>query len=933
MSWATVAKRTDCYQIVAGDEANPSTTYVPGEFLNINIRVTCIDKQYRGILIYAVDANNNRVGNWTLPKQDPPYFKQPWTDNTHPCFGSVMHATAEWKPYHSILYWKAPPTGTGAITFRCLIKYGNANTGDFYWPMTAGDLSLTEGPARPNPSVAWTRSSVGASCTDTCSAISKMCSETSLATLTKSALRSQIATILPCEVPDVSGCGMYPSVYDPAMGVCYYSEGNCTGRPARAVNCDTVVPSMARNCPCIAGQSSGTNTGTNSGTNSGTNTDSGTTIFESPANTRSPGLLAILLIFPFLFSANPRLAFALFLIFSVASAHNWINSLSRSPGASTYRPCKPPLTDMPHAQVGPGQSFEIEWMNGHGGDTYFVIIHRDNVDKLKLHTTTMLDDYINKAPNGSNRAMDPLRQKFHRKDSAGLNNTYTDANGVVVHQPGFYAGIIPYGDARFIYRPPVFGGRIGGITNPSNNSVHYQMLYNTTHLSTDRIVSYNSTIYPWIEAVYRFSMVTMQAGQPDVARFYIPGFGGLGRYIVQYLWRGYYDCVDVDLKPNPVPNVYGIAANATVWNRIDHCLFDGVRMVFRNAEIVTDASYCLAGCSTGDCYGVNIVPLKAPSSAYQGFTAPVNVTWKYPNVYGSDIYVPWDWGNFNSTRDQLVGISDEDRYICYAVQPKQFTDTEDEYKVASDPDDPIFYSTCYYRFSGNLFPEYLVNHTDPFGNLPWRYNSKCIDCESKARNSDPTNLFPKWKVTDTCVNCNAEPAVLAPAPVAILVENGTRCDGYTSWRNATTHQTCQVNTTVNYCVKQLYPIGRGSNAHITMDECRIMAENEPDCSKHYFRRNITNSYRCFCYRAESCCLTCSRVADPAYMLYESKTTPDPTCANGTLSADGLSCCSASCGAGQCIANAGNNRPQVGQCCSSCIPAARTCSQYSAPCKM
>lgn len=123
MNWATKPSRSDCYQIVAGDEAAPATSYVPGQYINIHVRVTCLDKLYRGIMLYAVDSQNNRVGNWTLPRQDPPMFKQPWaTQPTHPCYGTVMHATSEWKPYHVAFYYKAPAAGTGAVTFRCLIK-------------------------------------------------------------------------------------------------------------------------------------------------------------------------------------------------------------------------------------------------------------------------------------------------------------------------------------------------------------------------------------------------------------------------------------------------------------------------------------------------------------------------------------------------------------------------------------------------------------------------------------------------------------------------------------------------------------------------------------------------------------------------------------------------------------------------------------------
>jgi hypothetical protein len=379
--------------------------------------------------------------------------------------------------------------------------------------------------------------------------------------------------------------------------------------------------------------------------------------------------------------------------------------------------------------------------------------------------------------------------------------------------------------------------------------------------------------------------------------------------------------MDVDYKAAPVQDVYGITANATIWRRIDHCLFDEVRNVYRATEMVTDPEYCMTGCNI-DCYGVNVVPLRAPSTAHQGFTERPGDSWMYPSVYGADIYVPWNHSIFNNTRDKFISIASEDRYMCYSVQPKQFTDTEDEYKVTNDPQDPVFYSTCYYRFAGNIFPEYL-NQTSDIVNVPWRYFDKCIDCETKAKNTNPVTV-PKWYITDTCVDCNLEPGIVRPF-VPILIQNGSRCDGLSgTWRVAS-HYNC---TNASICVSQLVPIGRAASANIDVEECAVMAANDPTCSKYYFTRNVTNTWRCYCYANTPCCQTCSRVTDALYNLYETTSTPDPTCAGGVLSANSAACCTASCGAGNCTTQAGNH-PATGMCCSTCSP--RSCAQYGPPC--
>ena len=122
MNWASRSTRSDCYSVYAGTDDAKLTSYVPGEYTTINIRVTCYKMMFRGLMIYAVDANENKVGNWDIPLQEPVVWRLPWESNTHPCYGTLMHASAELKPYHSVFYFKAPPVGTGKITFRVLIK-------------------------------------------------------------------------------------------------------------------------------------------------------------------------------------------------------------------------------------------------------------------------------------------------------------------------------------------------------------------------------------------------------------------------------------------------------------------------------------------------------------------------------------------------------------------------------------------------------------------------------------------------------------------------------------------------------------------------------------------------------------------------------------------------------------------------------------------
>src|SRR4051812_43707450 len=102
--------------------------------VKIHLTVECYKMEFRGLMMYAVNSNGKKVGNWNIPEELPALFKLPWSNSSSPCYGTIMHDSAELKPYHSILYFAAPPAGTGTITFKTLIKQGNANSGSFYWP-------------------------------------------------------------------------------------------------------------------------------------------------------------------------------------------------------------------------------------------------------------------------------------------------------------------------------------------------------------------------------------------------------------------------------------------------------------------------------------------------------------------------------------------------------------------------------------------------------------------------------------------------------------------------------------------------------------------------------------------------------------------------------------------------------------------------------
>jgi len=390
--------------------------------------------------------------------------------------------------------------------------------------------------------------------------------------------------------------------------------------------------------------------------------------------------------------------------------------------------------------------------------------------------------------------------------------------------------------------------------------------------------------------------------------------------------------VDVDLKSEEVQEVYGHAPNGSVWTRIDHCLFDEPFLLFaQHSEVITDPAYCLDRCLVNaNCYGVNVVPLMAPSSTYD-FKTPGAV---FPHVRGADIYVPWGRidSPFNATRDQFMAAASADRFMCYIVRPKQITDvTQTEYLVSNDPTDPVFHSTCYLKFVGRSFTDYEANYTAPDVDVGWRYNHQCISCKEKAENDFTHNMLPHWNVADKCVNCFREPAqgVTSERPPRIVVANNTLCDGHNGVFSQMTHRCGNISN----CTIRLGILNRPNN-FITAAECRILASQNSSCSNVYYHFKNPNSPvqgECWCYTKDPCCRSCSRRTGTNWFVYELESPPDPTCAGGRLSDDRRYCCSSTCGVGLCTWEQSSTSASVGFCGTNYIT--RSCAQYGPPCIM
>ena len=281
------ARRDHLAGVAATDSpgaTDPLAAYISGDWITISLHVLQYDKKYRGLLLHADDATGNKVGEWGLPEMnDSPFWHPPVCGPK-----TVLHSGAAVKSLTSRFRFKAPPAGTGSITFKALIKVGPANTGEFYRPL---DLVLPEAIASggsDSDSGTWIVGLAGASCDETCrrhGAVNNGTTTTTTTTpedqhtcdetvmfaglKTPAATAAALSPVYPCNGPLLIDCG---DPFVPATTTvvarrrCWYQDGMCgsaadsnddntvvTGRELCATNTSV---SMRRFCACKAPSSS-----------------------------------------------------------------------------------------------------------------------------------------------------------------------------------------------------------------------------------------------------------------------------------------------------------------------------------------------------------------------------------------------------------------------------------------------------------------------------------------------------------------------------------------------------------------------------------------------------------------------------------------------------------------------------------------------------
>lgn len=502
------------------------------------------------------------------------------------------------------------------------------------------------------------------------------------------------------------------------------------------------------------------------------------------------------------------------------TAHNWVNSPSRSghsSAPSTVKPAKQSRDGLPHVRVAAGELFPVEWVAGHREEVWFVFLKASsNAMKLmNTHTDALLSDYVNNAP--ANQRTPPKGARNHQNFHYKYKDTSLDfdpqGNKQNPNPPitrNFYKRLIRPGDADYIPRNKLFDGHMKGLTYASNgistfgkwdnypkNRVEWDKFflfeYQDDGYKINRYCTYQSQKpqHRHIITAARYDLVKNMPSRPDVALFSFPPNTSPGKYIIHYIWRGYYDAIDVEIVagppigapygiepkfgnvipppagspptpvPPPPPAPTPIKVIAPRYKRVDHCHFrentlKGQCRGLKGSKLSVPQA-CIDECNTmsrDECDGVAVVPVRNVAPIYKGFRNLINIP------FGSA-----------GCADSLKSDSSV-THVCYPLKARELdtsTVNVGPTSVSNDPEDPIWYGTCFTRTNlPNRGPDFdygpLIAVEE--GTPDWEFSSHCVSCADVAANV-ARDVTPRWATSSNCFNCDQfgrTPTTQAPKP-------------------------------------------------------------------------------------------------------------------------------------------------------------------------
>ena len=488
-----------------------------------------------------------------------------------------------------------------------------------------------------------------------------------------------------------------------------------------------------------------------------------------------------------------------------ALAHNWIQTPRRgvspstiTPSIATELPCGSRRPSDIHYQVGPDQQFAVKFSAGHSSRYYFLVMPGSETDWLQHpDIMEMAEDYVANAPDGTNKAN---VKGFRRIRDAAPDGTFHVRTNKA-NEDYLPKRIFPKRSANSNEHPewiehPNYPNRETWVF--ADKYIAAQTEKNTEQ--PDYNVAYESAKYPWLEAVQSYFISHHNAADYDVIPISIPGFHGIGHYVVWYKWRGYSGCIDVEMFDRPVPFPYGKPANVNhpdyvskskfpfVYQSTDHCHFDTYKSV---------ASMCVP---TGNA-SQNAVT-ECVNMVNENFANGLTDSWAYGNgANGIDfgtaqaIYTPYEDQRYRFLSSAQFDLK---KFAIQAVPIANHDFTLPDIAPHIPWDSPtcavrspvLKIDPVHIRRSDALLSfEHMRNHPALFGRIDYRENQICTATSGAAR-------MPLRKALSACAT-NPECAGISvdlqdrtvTTPSEFVREDGSggACeDGHQDWNRDTT---------------------------------------------------------------------------------------------------------------------------------------------------
>lgn len=218
-------------------------------------------------------------------------------------------------------------------------------------------------------------------------------------------------------------------------------------------------------------------------------------------------------------------------------------------------------------------------------------------------------------PDARNMAFDPMWMRYHSVSNRGMEEFQKFLNGEAVGtnppnvgnrlykeemnttDPYWITNTFEKTEHLFRSAPPSFQSLSSEISLVRQSEVFYRVMarYLNESLLRDARFEYASEKYPWILAAARYPHVAKLPTDGDIINMRIPARARPGHYIAYYKWKGYSDCVDVDLFDTDVEYIDGRNEDAWVWNKVSVFYFHSVRLCLKRGSQVLRCFFFMSG--------------------------------------------------------------------------------------------------------------------------------------------------------------------------------------------------------------------------------------------------------------------------------------------------------------------------------------------------